>query len=196
MLKKLLLHVCCAPCATYVSSERLAPRYDITWYFNNPNLVSLEEYDRRLDMVRLMADKFGFGLMVEPYQHADWLEMTRGREHDPERGLRCQFCYYSRLQDTAKLAKKEDFNLFGTSLLSSPYKDTRAIRNMSRLLAKKYDLDFLDEDFQADDGYRRSQNLARELGLYRQKFCGCEYSLAPNFGKSSISNAKKSIFVV
>ncbi|MFA6994974.1 MAG: epoxyqueuosine reductase QueH [Patescibacteria group bacterium] len=176
-MKKLLLHICCAPCGTYISRDRLAPRYDLTWYFYNPNLVSLDEYEKRLAPVKLMADKFAWSLIVEPYVHSSWLKLTCGRSTDPERGERCRLCYRDRLTRTAALAKENKFDFFGTTLLVSPYKDATAIRAISRELSQEYGVNFLDEDFQADNAYRRSQKLAKELGLYRQKFCGCEYSL-------------------
>ncbi len=194
--KNLLFHVCCAPCASYISSVRLAPHYNITWYFDNPNILSQIEYDRRLDMVKLMADKFNFDLIIEPYEHQGWLEMTRGHERDPEGGARCMLCYHSRLRDTVKLAKAKNFDLFGTSLLVSPYKDIKALRSISRALAKEYKISFLDEDFQADNGYQHSQNLARELGLYRQKFCGCEYSVLTTKAKNLPDDVKKCSFMI
>jgi predicted adenine nucleotide alpha hydrolase (AANH) superfamily ATPase len=178
-MKKLLLQICCAPCGTFISRERLAPRFDLTWYFCNPNLASQLEYDRRLEAVQLMADKFGWPLLIEPYEHEVWQSLTLGRGADPERGPRCQLCYRDRLVRTAQLARRQKFDLFGTTLLVSPYKDTAAINQIGQELAQTLGLPFLSEDFQADDGYRQSQNLARELGLYRQKFCGCEYSLSP-----------------
>jgi len=176
-MKKLLLQICCAPCGTYISRERLAPHYDLTWYFCNPNLVSQEEYDKRLAMVELMAVKFNFPLLVEPYNHEAWREIACVRAGDPERGERCRFCYRDRLTKTACLAKEKGFDIFSTTLLVSPYKDVAAIRGIGRELEEMSEVAFLDMDFQADDGYRRSQELAKELGLYRQKFCGCEYSL-------------------
>jgi hypothetical protein len=176
-MKKLLLQICCAPCGTFISRERLAPRYDLTWYFCNPNLVSQEEYDKRLAAVKLMAAKFGWPLLIEPYNHEPWLKKACGRATDPERGERCRICYRDRLTMTAQLAKEKNFDIFGTTLLVSPYKDAAAIREIGWDLAASYGVLFLDEDFQADNAYRQSQDLARELGLYRQKFCGCEYSL-------------------
>ena len=176
-MPRLLLHVCCAPCGTYVSLERLKPRYDLTWYFYNPSLCSREEYDKRLAAVRLVADKFRIPLLVAPYEHEGWLSLVAGRENDPERGSRCRLCYSARLAETARLAKEKGFDYFSTSLLASPYKDTAAIRALGREQEKEGGVKFLDEDFQADDGYRKSQALAKELGLYRQKFCGCEHSL-------------------
>ena len=189
-MKKLLLHICCAPCGTYISRERLAPSYDLTWYFYNPNLVSLEEYERRLHYVKLMAEKFGWPLIIEPYDHVGWREKIRGRENDPEKGERCLICYRDRLEKTARYAKANGFDLFGTTLLVSPYKDTAAIRAIGRELAAAEGVAFLDDDFQTDDGYRRSQELARELGIYRQKFCGCEYSLNQRPSRVSPSQVK------
>jgi epoxyqueuosine reductase len=176
-MKKLLLQICCAPCGTYISRERLAPHYELTWYFCNPNLASQEEYDKRLAAVKLMAEKFNFPLLIEPYDHESWRKIACKRSDDPERGERCRFCYRDRLARTAELAKKNGFDIFGTTLLVSPYKDAAAIRAIGKELEEADEIAFLDMDFQADDGYRRSQELAKELGLYRQKFCGCEYSL-------------------
>ncbi len=173
----LLLHVCCAPCSAYISRERLLPKYKLTWYFYNSNLSSLAEYNLRLEAVRLVARKFNIPLLIEPYEHAVWLETVKGNEESPERGARCQICYRGRLAKTAELARLNKFDYFSTSLLVSPYKDTEAIKRIGHELAGANGLKFLDDDFQKDNGYRQSQNLARELGIYQQKFCGCEFSL-------------------
>ena len=93
------------------------------------------------------------------------------------RGKRCHLCYRDRLSRTALLAQKKKFTYFSTSLLLSPYKDTEAIKKISLSLTAENGPKFLDIDFQANNGYQRSQELAKELGLYRQKFCGCEFSL-------------------
>jgi UDP-GlcNAc:undecaprenyl-phosphate GlcNAc-1-phosphate transferase len=173
---KLLLHICCAPCGTYISRDRLASRYELTWYFYNSNLVSFEEYEKRLAAARFVAEKLAFPLIIEPYDHTAWQALTAGRANDPERGERCRICYRDRLEKTAQLARVQGFDFFSSSLLVSPYKDTEAIREISRAAAKINNVAFLEEDFQVDDGYRRSQELAKDLGIYRQKFCGCEYS--------------------
>lgn len=173
----LLLHVCCAPCASYISRDILSPSYSITWYFCNPNLNSLEEYNKRLEAIKFVADKFNIPLIIEPYEHGVWLEKVKGRESDPEKGERCRICYRDRLDKTVALARKKKFLYFSTSLLVSPYKDTEAIKKISLFLAEENNIKFLNLDFQADNGYRKSQELAKELGIYRQKFCGCEFSL-------------------
>lgn len=176
-MKKLLLQICCAPCGTYISRERLLPHYALTWYFCNPNLVSQVEYDKRLEMVKLMAEKFSIPLIIEPYIHDEWQAVACERADDPEKGERCRFCYRDRLTRTVRVAKELGFDIFGTTLLVSPYKDAAAICEIGKELEEMSEVEFLDMDFQADDGYRRSQDLAKELGLYRQRFCGCEYSL-------------------
>jgi len=173
---KLLLHVCCAPCCAYIVKEILIKEFRVTLYFYNSNLCSPEEYEARLKWVHFVAKSNKLPLIVEPYDHQTWLKQVAGREGDLERGARCLICYRDRLDKTAQLAKVEDFNYFTTSLLVSPYKDTAAIRKISKELAAKYQIAFLDRDFQADNGYQKSQSLAKELGFYRQKFCGCEFT--------------------
>jgi UDP-GlcNAc:undecaprenyl-phosphate GlcNAc-1-phosphate transferase len=172
---RLLLQVCCAPCATYVSLEILRPLYDLTWYFCNPNLEA-SEYQKRLEAVKFVAAKFNIPLIVETLNHESWLEQMVGRESDPEKGQRCQICYRDRLEKTAALAQKNGFQFFGTSLTISPYKDAAAIKNMALSLAVEYGLKFLPVDLRDDELFKKAQALAKELQIYRQKFCGCKYS--------------------
>lgn len=190
-MKKLLLHTCCAPCGSYISYERLAPRFDLSWYFYNPNLVSQEEYDRRLSAVEEVCRRFNWPLIVEPYEHSAWQTMTCSRGSDPERGLRCHLCYSERLVRTARRAQADGFDIFGTTLLVSPYKDAAAILEIGQALGQGSGPDFLSEDFQADDGYRHSQEMAKQLGLYRQRFCGCEYSLSPQLAAQILKGVIK-----
>ena len=172
----LLLHICCAPCGTYISKQELLPKYRLTWFFYNPNLCSVKEYEKRLYYVKLMAKKFHIPLIIVPYNHDSWLKKIKGREADPERGGRCQICYLDRLRETAKLAKEEKFDYFSSSLLYSPYKDIESINRMSTDLEESFKVKYLSDNFQAQDGYYKSQELAKEFGIYRQKFCGCEFS--------------------
>ncbi len=173
----LLLHICCAPCSAYISRDILMSEYNLTWYFCNPNLNSLEEFNKRLAAVKFVADKFNIPLLIEPYNNSAWLDFVKGKEGDPERGARCHLCYFDRLEKTSKLAKENNFEYFSTSLLVSPYKDTKVINKLGNELAIKNNLKYLDSDFQADNGYYKSQELAKELGIYRQKFCGCKFSI-------------------
>lgn len=172
----LLLHICCAPCSTYLIREILKKEFQITLYFNNSNLCSEEEYNERLKWVKWVATEEKLPLVIEPYKHDSWLQLVSGRENDPEKGARCLLCYRSRLEASAKLAKEKGIKYFATSLSVSPYKDVQAITAISKELASKYQIEYLDRDFQVDNIYQKSQDLAKELGFYRQKFCGCEFT--------------------
>ena len=178
-LKKpsLLLHICCAPCGTYVTRDILMPKYRVTWFFYNPNLNSLEEYEQRLGAVKIAAKKIKVRLIVVPYNHEAWLKKIKNRENDPERGARCIICYLDRLRETAKLSLEKKFDFFGTTLLVSPYKDKEVIMKLVSDLVISFNVKFLSENLQTAENYRLSQELAKDIGLYRQKFCGCEYSL-------------------
>jgi len=145
--RRLLFHICCAPCGAYVSRDRLAKNYALTWYFYNPNLCCREEYDRRLAAVKLVAEKYNFPLIIEPYDHTAWQEKMAGLENDPERGRRCINCYLDRLRQTAEFAKRKGFALFSTSLLVSPYKDSEAIREISKQLAAELGVGLQDQNF-------------------------------------------------
>ena len=173
---KLLLHVCCAPCSAYLIKEILNPEFAVTLYFYNSNLCSEEEYNERLKWVKVVAEQNKIPLIVEPYNHETWLTKIKGTESEPERGARCLICYRDRLDATAKLAYEQKFDYFSTSLLVSPYKDAKALVAISKEVALKYQIAFLERDFQVNDTYKKSQELACELGFYRQKFCGCEFT--------------------
>jgi len=173
---KLLLHVCCAPCSAYLVKETLSPEFAVTLYFYNSNLCSNEEYEARLKWVKEVARQNKIPLIIEPYDHAAWTKQITGRESNPERGARCLICYRDRLVKTAQLAKNRGFNYFSTSLLVSPYKDTQSLIRISKELAKTYQIPFLERDFQANNTYQKSQELAKSSGFYRQKFCGCEFT--------------------
>lgn len=173
---KLLLHVCCAPCSAYLIKEILNPEFAVTLYFYNSNLCSLAEYEERLKWVKFVAKENNIPLIIEPYNHEAWLSQIAGGESDPERGARCLVCYRTRLDATAKLAHEKQFDFFATSLSVSPYKDVQALASISKEVAAKYQTNFLDRDFQAGGIYQKSQALAKELGFYRQKFCGCEFT--------------------
>lgn len=174
--KKLLLHVCCAPCSAYISRDILLPEFDLTLYFYNSNLDSLEEYNKRLAAVQAFTTQYKIPLIIEPYLHEAWLEKIKGHEQAPEKGARCVICYRDRLEKTVQLAKQKGFDFFTTSLLVSPYKDSQAINNISKELSLKNGIAFLDRDFQLDNGFHKSQAVAKELNFYRQKYCGCEFS--------------------
>jgi len=173
---KLLLQVCCIGCGAYVSTL-LKKDYRITLYFYNPNIYPEAEYHKRLAETRKFARKLGLKLLVGKYHHAQWLESVKGHELDPEKGARCVICYRDRLTAAAQVAKQLKFQYFASTLTISPHKMAAAISQIGNELSKEYKVKFLDRDFKKQDGFKKSVELSRGLGLYRQDYCGCEFSL-------------------
>ncbi len=174
---KLLFHICCAPCASYLSLNYLKKKYDLTWYFDNSNLVSLEEYRKRLALVKQIALDNNIKLVVAPYNNLTWLAGIKGREKDEERGRRCYICYRQRLKNTYDLALKEGFDYFATSLIVSPYKDRKKISEIGKALGGGGKVKFLNLNLDFNDLSRKSIKLAKDNAWYCQRFCGCRFSL-------------------
>ncbi|MDP2708905.1 MAG: epoxyqueuosine reductase QueH [bacterium] len=172
---KLLLHVCCVGFGVYVS-QTLKEDYDVTLYFYNPNVWPKQEYDKRLDEANRIAERLKLKIIHGDYTHDDWLQSVKGHEGEPERGERCLVCFSGRLDKAAIEATKLNCDYFGTTLTTSPHKDALAINEIGEQLAEKYGLKFLNRDFKKKDGFKRSCELSRELGLHRQTYCGCEFS--------------------
>jgi len=170
---KLLLHICCVGCGVYIS-RRLKKRFRIILYFYNPNIYPVSEYNKRLAEAKKISKKLKLNLTIEKYEHDLWLRRVHGHEKDQERGARCLICYKDRLRKTAEMAAEKNYNYFATTLTTSPHKDAQAISKIGRELEKKYDIKFLDKDFKKQDGFKKSVQLSKELGLYRQNYCGCE----------------------
>lgn len=173
---KLLIHTCCAPCVAYVASQVLASDYDITLFFYNPNIDTEEEWAKRLEAVKIIAAKFGFPLIVEPYSREPWWQKIVGCEQDPEGGSRCVICFRERLAKTAAAAKIQGFNFFTTSLTTSPYKNSQLILALGTEIGRETRVRFLAKDFKDNNGSKKSLELAKELGIYRQNYCGCEFA--------------------
>lgn len=173
---RLLFHVCCAPCSGLLSQE-LAERFEIAVYFDNPNIWPEEEFSKRAQEAEKYFASQSIDFLAVGWQHGEWRKIARGLEGEPEKGRRCKLCYHYRLSRAAEHAARNGFDYFTTSLLISPWKDGRALKNLGLALAKRHGLEFLAEDFQAAGGYRKSRAFAREQGFYLQKYCGCEFSL-------------------
>lgn len=172
---RVLLHICCAGCGAYVS-ELLHNNYEVVLYYYNPNMYPAEEYDKRLDEVLKVAKKYKIELIIGAYDYGMWLTKVKGMENEPERGIRCGVCFNDRLEKTALEAKKRNFDFFSTTLSVSPHKNFDTINKIGIDLENKYKVKFLGEDFKKDNGYQRSIKLSKELDLYRQNYCGCEFS--------------------
>jgi len=167
---KLLLHVCCGPCATH-AIESLQQTYRLTLFFSNSNIAPPEEYRRRLKAARLLAERRGLQIVEDTYDHRAWLTHVRGLATEPEGGRRCEKCFAFNLGRTARYARTHAFDLFTTTLTVSPHKDAQVIFRTGQQLG-----DFLCVDLKKGDGFKRSVELSRALGLYRQSSCGCEFS--------------------
>ena len=166
----ILLHTCCGPCACYTTKHLLEEGLQPTLYFYNPNIHPYQEQKLRLEGFRRLAAYRGLPALVEPGYELE--EFLKAVAVDPQK--RCAECYRIRLSRTAAKAKELGFELFGTTLLISPYQNRELICETGHGLARRYGLRFYDADFRP--GFRESQNIAKELGLYRQKYCGCIYS--------------------
>ncbi|MBN1347851.1 epoxyqueuosine reductase QueH [candidate division KSB1 bacterium] len=175
MIPRLLLHVCCAPDATVVI-ERLRDEYDITLFFYNPNIHPAEEYYLRLRELQQLADKLNLPCQPADYDCEDWFNWIKGLESDPEGGRRCEVCFHKRLEKTAQIAASEGFDMFATVLTVSPHKNAQLINLIGSQLGIKYQVPFLEANFKKKDGFKRSLELCRQFGLYRQDYCGCIFS--------------------
>jgi predicted adenine nucleotide alpha hydrolase (AANH) superfamily ATPase len=172
---KILLHICCVGCGVY-ASQLLMQDYEVILFFYNPNIWPEEEYKIRLAEAEKIAEKYNLKLIIGDYDHNKWLEAVRGHETDKERGERCLICYKFRLEAAAVMAKKLDCEYLTTTLTTSPHKNALAINGIGEQAAEQFGLKFLNKDFKKQDGFKKSAALSKELNLYRQNYCGCEFS--------------------
>ncbi len=173
----LLLHACCGPCSTYVL-EYLSKYFDITLFFYNPNIYPREEYQLRLATQRKLLEKTGWAKLCEGgYDHRSFLAAVKGYEGEPEGGARCEFCFRRRMEEAAKIASEGKFDYFATTLSVSPHKDAALLGRIGEEMEARYGVKHLPSDFKKKDGYKRSVTLSKEFELYRQDYCGCEFSL-------------------
>lgn len=175
----LLLHACCAPCASYVI-EYLSDFFDITLFYYNPNISPKTEYDFRLsELARLCSEHpkaKNIKILPSQYNPEEFFQLAKGLENSKEGGARCKKCYELRLRKTAEEAKKHGFDFFTTTLTISPYKNAVWLNEIGENLMKEYGVSYLFSDFKKKNGYKRSIELSKEYNLYRQGFCGCVYS--------------------
>ncbi len=175
---RLLLHACCGPCSSAVL-EQLCQHFDITVLYYNPNTWPAAEYRRRGDeLCRFVAQAHPLGVQVveEPYDPQVFYAAVQGLEAEPERGARCTVCYRLRMEKAAQYARDHGFDWFTTTLSISPHKDAGRINAIGRALEQQYGVRHLPGDFKKRNGYLRSLQLSEQYGLYRQDYCGCEFS--------------------
>ncbi len=177
--KTLFLHCCCAPCSSYVL-EYLSEYFDICLYFYNPNITDEGEYEKRKSELKRLVRETKYRHRVEfedaDYENTVFFEMAKGMEKEPECGRRCFRCYEMRLKKTAEMALKKGSDYFCTTLSISPHKNADKLMEIGERLGETYGIRYLPSDFKKRNGYKRSIELSREYGLYRQNYCGCVYS--------------------
>jgi predicted adenine nucleotide alpha hydrolase (AANH) superfamily ATPase len=204
---KLLLHSCCAPCSSYVleyladyfqitvyyynpnifpESEaiirgneqgRLIEQFNQKFFPVDDKALYKEEEQSNISPVYIGKGKEGVQFLQGAYEKEVFYELAKGLEKEKEKGARCVKCYKLRLEETAKLGEFQGFDYFTSTLSISPLKDTKMLNNIGYELQEKYQIKWLPSDFKKKNGYQRSVELSRELGLYRQDYCGCEFSL-------------------
>ena len=173
----MLLHSCCAPCTSGVAWQ--LTDYDVTLLFYNPNLDSIDEYNRRLSALYKLVDNlnkdynYDLKIIAIPYDHNEFSEKIIGRENDQEGGERCKICIGLRLDYTAKYASEHNFDIWASTLSVSPHKDHNLINALGEQLSKKYHCNYYPSNFKKNNGFLRSIELSKKYDIYRQRYCGC-----------------------
>lgn len=186
---KLLLHVCCAPCSSYVL-EYLANYFEITVFYYNPNIDTLEEYKKRKEessrFTKDFKTKYPVKFIGLPHLQDEYDKKIKGFEQEKEGGIRCFECYRLRLEKACLYAKENNYDYFATTLTISPLKNSQKINEIGKELEEEYHIKYLYSDFKKKEGYKRSIVLSREYNLYRQDYCGCKYSKRNNLNEKKV----------
>jgi predicted adenine nucleotide alpha hydrolase (AANH) superfamily ATPase len=169
--KKILLHVCCAPCASASIERLLRDNWGVTLFFSNSNIYPQEEFEKRFLYVQKLSRYYDVPVFAALYEHSKWLDCVQGLEHEPEQGARCAKCFEFNLGAAAAEARKMGIEAWTTSLTISPLKKSPQIFSCGANFPG-----FEAYDFKKQNGYARSIEIAKQLDLYRQNYCGCEFS--------------------
>lgn len=176
----LILHSCCAPCSSYVL-EFLSQYFKITVFYYNPNIYPDEEYFHRVKeqqaFIRRFPARHPIDFVEGDFDKDSFYAATKGMEHLPEGGARCFSCYELRLRKTAELAQAQNADYFCTTLSISPLKNAEKLNEIGMKLSTEYGIRYLPSDFKKKNGYKRSVEISREYGMYRQDYCGCVFSM-------------------
>ena len=173
---RLLLHACCGPCTSGVF-DQLYPYFNITIIYYNPNTYPYDEYILRYKQLEILKNYMDFELIFMDYNDEEFYSKVKGLEEEREGGKRCEVCYKLRLEKTAQVAKEKGFDYFTSTLSVSPYKNADKLNKIGQELENIYNIKYIYSDFKKNEGYKNSIKNSKEYGLYRQDYCGCEYSL-------------------
>ena len=180
---KVLLHACCAPCSSAIVEWLMAHGIEPVIYYYNPNIYPREEYEIRKNESKRHAESLGITWIDEDYTHDAWLHDICGLEQEPERGRRCERCFYIRLKKTAQKAQELGIPYFATTLASSRWKNLEQI-NRAGLAAQQSLIPnpltpnpvFWAQNWRKDGLQERRNELLKTYGFYNQQYCGCEFS--------------------
>ena len=167
---KLLLHICCAPCANRPLAALQEAGHQVTGFWYNPNIHPFTEYRSRRNTVREYLEQIGVPLIEQD----EYALRPFVREVAEDIAHRCVKCYEMRLRRTAQTAKEQGFDGFTSSLFISPYQNHELMRQVAQQAAEDFGVEFFYEDFRPL--FREGQDFAREQGFYMQKYCGCVFS--------------------
>ncbi|MBO7672482.1 epoxyqueuosine reductase QueH [bacterium] len=173
---KVLLHACCAICSAYPIELLKDMGYVVVVYFYNPNIYPASEYQKRLEAERKLCKAMDVELIEEIYDENDFLKYVKGYEDCPEKGDRCPLCFELRLRKSAETAKNLGIKNFTTSIVISPHKNFTLLSGIGKNIARDTNLNYLDIDFKKQDGFLKTNIIAKDLNLYRQNYCGCRFS--------------------
>ncbi len=171
----ILVHACCGTCAAYVV-KLLSEEYEPTIYYYNPNIHTYEEYQKRKNDLVWYANEFNYGLIEDKYDAKEWFDNVKGFENEPEKGMRCNVCFEMRLKKAAEYAANNNYDIFTTTLTVSPHKNSKEINRIGKEIEKEYGIKFYKADFKKKDGFKKTMQMSKEFGFYRQNFCGCLFS--------------------
>lgn len=184
-MPKLLLHICCGPCACYPVPALREEGFEIMGYFYNPNIHPFTEWQKRREALEQYARLAELNVLYdEGYPVMDYFQAISHRE-----ARRCFFCYQMRLEQAAHIARKGKFNYYSTTLLVSKHQKHEWIKELGEAIGHKYGIPFLYRDFR--EGFKQSGVTSRELGLYRQQYCGCLYSEVERYAPREIAKKLK-----
>lgn len=178
MKDKLVVHTCCAVCMCY--PRTLLEDYDTIFYFYNPNIYPIEEYNRRRDEFIKFTQDNNIDIHIEENEAyiKDWYNDIKGFENEPEKGARCNICFKHRIAKAFEYANSINAKYVTTVMSVSPHKNSKAIEMIGNSISSKYDnIEYLHIDFKKKDGFKKTNIIANEAGLYRQHYCGCEFSI-------------------
>jgi len=164
--------------------RRLQPIYQVTGFFYNPNIFPEEEFRRRQDAVRRLSLLWHIPIEYGPYEYGRFREAVKGLENEPEGGKRCEVCFRLRLEECGKRAREIGCGAIATTLTIGPNKRADVINQIGRDVAAMAGIEFIERDWKKRDGFKHSVEISRELGLYRQVYCGCEFSIKEKAGRN------------